>query len=110
MEHIIPFTDASDRELMFAQLNRAYMAIDIILAEEGALAGDSEISNAPGAIIKMNSDRLDGVRRLGRLNTAIQNFDNSTYFRNEVSRVTANYDSNRGQEPARVTIASGIAI
>ena len=110
MEHTIPYTDAIDRELMFAQLNRAYMANDMIIVEEDALSDDSAISNAPGAIITVRANKSSGVKRLGGLNTAIQNFQNNEYFQNEISRTTANYDSNRGQEPARVTTASGISM
>lgn len=110
MAHIIPSVDAIDREQAFAQINRAFMANDIVIVEEDSLVDGSEISNVPAAIINVQAGKVNSIRRMGGINTAPDSNQNCDYFRGEIERICANYDSSRGKEPSRVTTSSGIAM
>ncbi len=67
LETLIPLIDAADRQLLFAQLNTAYFANDILLYEENAFAPDSFPENRPGAIWKLRPGMMEKVKRLGGL-------------------------------------------
>lgn len=109
LESLIPLVDAADRELAYAQLNAAFTASDILLVEENALAEGSSISNAPGAVVTLKPGMLSSVRRLGGVNSGAGRLNNVAALQDQISRTAGNFDSSMGQEPARVTTASGIA-
>lgn len=101
--------DAGNREFITAILNDAFMANDITLYEEGALAEGEEMSNVPGANIKLKQNGISKVKRLGGIaeNTGILNMIN--FIHDKIQETNGNYDSSQGKEPLRVTTASGIA-
>ena len=107
---ILDLVDAEDRKLSAALLNDAFMANDIILVEKGALADGSEITNEPGAVVTVNQNRMDGVRRLG----GIQSAGNATillnYLKERIEATNRNWDSAQGKETARQTTATGLAM
>lgn len=111
LEAIIPFIDAADREIAYAQLNSAFSSNDIIVAEENALCDDSSLDNSPGAVWKLRPGMMGKVQRLG--NTAYSesylhaNFDK---WRNLMQETTGNFTVSQGIEPERVTTATGIAL
>ncbi len=109
LESLIPLVDAADRELAYAQLNAAFTASDILLVEENALAEGSALSNAPGAVITLRPGMLGAVRRLGGINGEAGRLNNVAALQDQISRVAGNFDAAMGQEPTRVTTASGIA-
>ncbi len=111
LEAIIPFIDASDREIAFAQFNSAFSSNDIIIAEENALCDDCEFDNSPGAVWKLRPGMMGKVQRLG--NTAYsEGYLHSNYdkWRSIMEETTGNYAVNYGNEPLRVTTATGIAL
>ena len=108
LEPILSLVDAADRELATGLFNDAMMANDLILVEEGALAPGEEVSNVPGAVIRVNQGRRDGVARLGGLSDGVKSVSMIEWLLNQVQRTNRNYDSNNGRETARVTTASGL--
>ncbi len=111
LEAIIPFIDAADREIAYAQLNSAFSSNDIIVAEENALCDDSTLDNSPGAVWKLRPGMMGKVQRLG--NSAYSesylhaNYDKWRYL---IEQTTGNFTINQGNEPSRVTTATGIAL
>lgn len=111
LEAIIPFIDAADREIAYAQLNSAFSSNDVIVAEENAFADDSTLDNTPGAIWKLRPGMMGKVQRLG--NAAYSesylhaNFDK---WRSLMQETTGNFAITQGSEPDRVTTATGIAL
>ncbi len=111
IEAIIPFIDAADREITYAQLNSAFSSNDIIVAEENALCDDCEPDNSPGAIWKLRPGMMGKIQRLG--NTAYSasylhaNYDK---WRVLMQETTGNFTINQGNEPEKVTTATGIAL
>lgn len=111
LEAILPFIDAADREIAFAQLNAAFCSNDIIVAEENALCDDASLDNAPGAIWKLRPGMMGKIQRLG--NTSYQesylhaNYDK---WRRLMEETTGNFNVNQGNEPQNVTTATGIAL
>ena len=111
LEAIIPFIDAADREIAYAQLNSAFSSNDVIVAEENAFADDSTLDNTPGAIWKLRPGMMGKVQRLG--NAAYSesylhaNFDK---WRSLMQETTGNFAISQGSEPDRVTTATGIAL
>ncbi len=111
LEAIIPFIDAADREIAYAQLNSAFSSNDIIIAEENALCDDSTLDNSPGAVWKLRPGMMGKVQRLG--NSAYSesylhaNYDKWRYL---MEQTTGNFTINQGSEPSRVTTATGIAL
>ena len=111
LEAIIPFIDAADREIVYAQLNSAFSSNDIIIAEENALCDDTELDNSPGAVWKLRPGMMGKVQRLG--NSAYSesylhaNFDK---WRRLIEETTGNFSVSQGNEPERVTTATGIAL
>lgn len=108
LDPILSLVDAADRQIAIGQLNDAMMANDIVLVEEGALAGGSEFTNVPGAQVTVKQGRMGGVARLGGLNNGIQSVSAVNWFLDQIQRTSRNYDSNNGRETARVTTASGL--
>lgn len=112
LEMIKDFIDTSDRSLAYGQLNDAFMSNDIIIMPENALADDSQPENVPGAIWKTKASTPPGaIARLGNLSAAQKPiYDTVNLFREYMQQTTGNFDAFQGNEPQRVTTATGIAI
>lgn len=108
VEPIIPMVDTADRELGTGILNDSFMANDIVLCEEGALAPGETFSNVPGSVINVKQGRLGGVARLGGLSSGVRSLNMVNWALDQIQRTNRNYDSNTGREPSRVTTASGL--
>lgn len=108
LEPIIDMVDAADRELANAILNDSMTANDIILYEEGALADGGEISNMPGAAVKVRNGKIGAVARLGGLCSGIRSMQTVEWFQNQMQRTNRNFDTNNGRETSAVTTASGL--
>ena len=111
LEAIIPFIDAADREIAYAQLNSAFSSNDIIVAEENALCDDCEPDNTPGAIWRLRPGMMGKIQRLG--NTAYsEGYLHANYdkWRTLMQETTGNFTINQGNEPDKVTTATGIAL
>lgn len=102
--------DAADRELAAALLNDAMMANDMIIEEENALVEGEEIRNAPGAIIKVQTGRSNGIKRLGGLASQHVALNNQMMvLRDLVKQTAGNYDINMGDAPpANVNTLGGL--
>jgi hypothetical protein len=107
---ILDLVDAEDRKLSDTLLNDAFMANDIILAEEGAMADGSEMTNAPGAVWMVKQNRMNGVARLGGLHTAGNATILLNYLKERIEAANRNWDSAQGKETARQTTAAGLAM
>ena len=107
---ILAMVDAADRKLSTTIMNEMFAANDIILLEDGALADGTELTNEPGAVVKMKQGRLNGITRLGGLQSIASGMNDMGWFRSEIERTNRNYDSNMGKETARVTTATGLAM
>lgn len=107
---ILAMVDAADRKLSTTIMNEMFAANDIILLEDGALADGTELTNEPGAVVKMKPGRLSGITRLGGLQSIASGMNDMSWFRGEIERTNRNYDSNMGKETARVTTATGLAM
>jgi len=108
LEPILPLVDAADRELATGLFNDAMMANDVVLIEDGALAPGEEFTNVPGAVVRVNPGRGGAVARLGGLSDGVKSLGMVGWLQNQIQRASRNYDSNNGQETARVTTASGL--
>lgn len=111
LEQIIPLIDAKDRELAYAQLNLAYNANDIILAEENAFSDGEMPDNTPGAVWKLRPGMMGKVQRLG--NTAAYAnslYNGCSYWKSLIEDTTGNFEISQGKEPTSVTTATGIAL
>jgi hypothetical protein len=109
LEMIKDLQDQVDRETATAILNNTFMSNDIVVCEENAIADNSELQNKPGAIWKMKSGMINSVRRLGGLGNTGSRIEFIEFLRGIIQEVVGNFDSAMGQEPVRVTTASGIA-
>ncbi len=111
LEAIIPFIDAADREIAYAQLNSAFSSNDIIVAEENALCDDCELDNSPGAVWKLRPGMMGRVQRLGN-NSYSGSYLHANYdkWRILMQETTGNFSINQGNEPEKVTTATGIAL
>lgn len=107
---ILDLVDAADRKLAMGILNDAFMANDILLVEEGALADGTEITNEPGAVVKLKANKMGRVQCLGGL----QGLSNASlgveWFKSQIERTSRNYETNLGRESVRTTTASGLAM
>lgn len=108
IETILAMVDAGDKELAIGLMNDAMMANDMILAEEGALVPGEEITNIPGSVVKVKQGRIGSVARLGGLGNGVNATAMVNWLQNQIQRTNRNYDTNNGQETARVTTASGL--
>ena len=108
LEAIIPLVDAADRELATGLFNDAMTANDIVLIEDGALVPGEEFTNVPGAVVRVNQGRGGGIARLGGLSDGVRSLNMVGWLLNQIQRANRNFDSNNGQETARVTTASGL--
>ncbi len=111
LEAIIPFIDAADREIAYAQLNAAFSSNDIIVAEENALCDECELDNSPGAVWKLRPGMMGKVQRLGNAAYS-ESYLHANYdkWRTLMEETTGNFTLNQGNEPQRVTTATGIAL
>ena len=107
---ILDMVDAADRKLSMGILNDAFMANDILLVEEGALADGTEITNEPGAVVKLKANAMGRVQRLGGLQSMANASVGIEWFKNQIERASRNYDTSMGKEAARVTTATGMAM
>lgn len=110
LEQVLPLLDAADRELCMAEKNRAFMANDMLVVEEDALAEGCELTNEPGAILTMRHGRFDRVRRLSGLSSHAESTAMMEHYTAMIERTVGNFDSALGEEPERVVTASGIAL
>ena len=108
LEPILPLVDAADRELATGLFNDAMTANDVVILEEGALAPGEEFTNVPGAVVRVNQGRRGGVARLGGLGDGARSLGMVGWLLSQIQRANRNFDSNNGQETARVTTASGL--
>lgn len=109
IESIIPLVDQCDRELASAILNDAFMANDIILMEQDAVMDNTELENVSGAIWKVKPNKINSVRRLGGVANSTNQLNMIEKLRELIQQTVGNFDTSQGQEPTRVTTASGIA-
>lgn len=110
LEYILPLIDAADRELQVAAQNRAFMANDMLIVEEDALADGVEVTNEPGAILTMRPGRFDRIRRLSGLSSAAEGTAMAEHYTGMIERTVGNFDSTLGEEPERVVTATGIKL
>ena len=107
---ILDLVDAADRKLSMGILNDAFMANDILLVEEGALADGTEITNEPGAVVKLKANAMGRVQRLGGLQSLANASVGIEWFKGQIERASRQYDTSMGKEAARVTTATGLAM
>ena len=107
---ILDMVDAADRKLSMGILNDAFMANDILLVEEGALADGTEITNEPGAVVKLKQNAMGRVQRLGGLNSLANASVGIEWFKSQIERTNRNYDISLGKEPVRTTTAAGLSL
>ena len=110
LEFILPLIDAADRELATAEKNRAFMANDMLIVEEDALADGVELTNEPGAVVTMRPGRFDRIRRLSGMSSAAEGTAMAEHYTALIERTVGNFDSAMGEEPERVVTASGIEL
>lgn len=111
LEQIIPLIDAADRQLLFAQLNTAFFANDILVYEENAFASDSYPENRPGALWKLRPGMVDKVKRLGGLSADnIAHYEIAEKYRSMMKETLGNYDFMQGDSSTQVTTATGLAL
>lgn len=101
--------DKANKMISMGLLNDELMSNDIIICDEGALAEDGEISNAPGTVIMTKTGMSSGVKRLGGLNSFNNTQDKVQFIQAQIERTVRNYDTNQGRETTKVTTASGLA-
>ena len=107
---ILELVDAADRKLAMSILNDTFLANDIILVEDSALADGEEFTNEPGAVIHLKQNRMGGVQRLGGLQSIANGSMGVDFFKQQIERASRNYDTNTGKEASRVTTATGLAM
>ena len=105
---ILDLVDAADRKLAMGILNDAFMANDILLVEENALADGTELTNEPGAVVKLKPNAMGRVQRLGGLQSMANASVGIEWFKGQIERASRNYETNLGREPARTTTATGL--
>ena len=107
---ILDLVDAADRKLAMNILNDTFLANDIILVEDSALADGEEFTNEPGAVIHLKQNRMGGVQRLGGLQSIANGAMGVEFFKSQIERASRNYDTNQGKETSKVTTATGLAM
>lgn len=111
IEQIIPLIDAADRQLVFAQLNTAFSANDIVVCEENAFSPDSYPDNRPGAVWKLRPGMTGRVSRLGGLSGEnAGNYEIADRYRSLMKEALGNYDFLQGDSSTQVTTATGLAL
>lgn len=107
---ILDLVDAADRKLASTLLNDAFMANDIVLVDELALADGEEFVNEPGAVIRTKQNGSEKIHRLGGLQSAGSNTQFITYLTEQIQRTNRNFETNQGKETTRQTTATGLAM
>ena len=107
---VLDLVDAADRKLAMSILNDTFLANDILLVEDGALADGEELTNEPGSVVHLKQNRIGAVQRLGGLQSISQGAVAVEFFKNQIERASRNYDTNTGKETSKVTTATGIAL
>ena len=107
---VLDLVDAGDRKMAMNILNDTFLANDILLVEDGALADGEELNNEPGAVVHLKQGRMGGVQRLGGLQSIANGAMGIEFFKAQIERASRNYDTNQGKETSRVTTATGIAL
>ena len=107
---VLDLVDAADRKLAMSILNDTFLANDILLVEDGALADGEELTNEPGTVVHLKQGRMGGVQRLGGLQSIANGAMGIEFFKSQIERTSRNYDTNTGKETTRVTTATGIAL
>ena len=102
--------DAADRKLAMGLLNDAFMSNDIILLEDGALSGSDDLTNEPGAVVRVKPGRMGGVARLGGLQSGANIQAAMAWFKDEIARANRNYETNLGKETSRATTATALSM
>ncbi|MBR2896858.1 MAG: hypothetical protein IKC04_03120, partial [Oscillospiraceae bacterium] len=75
---------------------------------DGALMPGEEITNEPGAMVRVNANRMNGIRRLGGLHDGVNSLPMVEWLQGQIQRTNRNYDTNNGKETARITTSSGL--
>ncbi len=107
---VLDLVDAADRKLSMGILNDAFMANDILLVEEGALSEDAEITNEPGAVVRLKPNAMGRVQRLGGLQSIANAAVGVDWFKEQIERAARNYETSNGKESRRIISASGLAM
>lgn len=107
---VMDMIDAADRKLSMSILNDSFMANDILLVEDGALADGEELTNEPGAVVRLKQNAMGRVQRLGGLQSIANGAVGMDFFKSMIERATRNYDTSMGKEAQRVTTATGLAM
>lgn len=107
---VLDLVDAADRKLAMGIMNDAMMGNDMFLVEEGALADGEEITNEPGATIRVKPNRQNGVKRLGGLNSLANSSVGVDIIEKYIERASRNYEASRGGEAQHVRTATGMAM
>lgn len=107
---VLDLVDAADRKLATALLNEAFMANDIVLVEEGAMAEGCVPTNEPGAVWSMKPNKVGAVARLGGLQSGINATGLINWLGEQIQRTNRNFDSNLGRETTRQTTATALAL
>ena len=107
---VLDLVDAADRKLAMNILNDTFLANDILLVEDSALADGEEFTNEPGAVVHLKQGRMGGVQRLGGLQSIANGSMGVDFFKQQIERASRNYDTNTGKEASRVTTATGLAM
>lgn len=107
---ILDMVDAADRKIGMAEANDAMMSNDIILAEQGAFTDRSGPDNTPGAVWEVNQGRINGVRRLGGLQSIQNAVGGVEWYLKQIQRANRNYETNQGAEASRQTTATALSM
>jgi len=107
---ILGMVDAADRKLHTALFSEAMMGNDMIVVEEGVLSEGTEIVNEPGAIINVKQGRVNGVARLGGMQSLTNAMNGMEWFRQQMERANRNYETNLGKETSRATTATAMSM
>ena len=107
---ILGMVDAADRKLHMALFSEAMNSNDMILVEDGALSEGAEITNEPGAIVRVKPGRRDGVARLGGMQALQNAMGGMEWFRQQMERANRNYETNMGKESSRATTATAMSM
>ena len=106
---ILDMVDAADRKLGMAEANDAMMANDIVLTEQGVFADGREPSNEPGAVWEVKQGKINGVRRLGGLQSLQNAVNGVEWLLRQIQRANRNYETNQGAEASRATTATALS-
>lgn len=107
---VIDLVDAADRKLAMGILSETFLANDILLVEDGALADGEEFTNEPGAVVHLKQGRIGSVQRLGGMQSVANGMAGVEFFKQQIERASRNYDTNQGKETQKVTTATGLAM